>query len=66
MELTNEEKRILWIGLNNMQDGGMKSLAYIIDKMSKEVDAMPMVRDWINQTSKEHDIINTLKAKLCV
>jgi NDP-sugar pyrophosphorylase family protein len=56
---TEEEKRMLWVALNNMQHYGVKQFA-------KDVEYLPdkVRNDWTEQTVREYDVINVLKQKI--
>lgn len=77
MKLTKEEKRILWIALNNAQNQGLYGLRQLLNTTRKiqvgelssmqgdELTKSKMLKDWIKQTQEEYQIINELKSKLC-
>ena len=64
MNLTEQEKRVLWIALNNMQSYGLKTMTDLL-KSENKAFLEQVKTDWFKQGADEYHIINTLKAKLC-
>ena len=62
LELNKKQEKILWAILNNAQAQGINMLAVALKNFQGKDEKF--IRDWVNQTQEEYDLINTLKAQL--
>jgi len=60
--LNDEEQKILWIALNNLQHQGLHDTGKLIS--SFHGIQIPIITDWAEQTRKEYEIINQIKLRL--
>jgi hypothetical protein len=61
-----EEKKMLWVALNNLQNNGVHNLGNQFQKL-KDCDNPQvkfLINDWINQGFQEYNVVNDLKEKL--
>ena len=70
-DLNEEERKMLWVALNNLQNQGLHSLGTQLQKFKDidedlKVESKEWLKDWVKQSLDEYKVINELKEKLLI